>query len=234
MKTDKGGRFFRFLAMLGLAMLLTVTATAQGIKERIVFYDETTTVNYAGNVKLAVEYFTAQGFKQMDTVQLLQWLKEKIAAKTCVNTVVLQVSDVMQKALVEPWDKTSLLYRYCEEGGRWVAPTGNALYAFESPEDITPLLRFDYRTNIFGIRFVYGLTGVGRELTDRGKKWCLDANNKKWLSVLQAGVLAADVIPLVQSTDGKVAFIWQKNVNPAFPDSGLVGCTLIQLFPGQV
>ncbi|MDP7132214.1 MAG: hypothetical protein QF437_17080, partial [Planctomycetota bacterium] len=81
----------------------------------------------------------------------------------CVGTAILQVSDITSKELAEPWDKTSAIYRYCEAGGRWVAPAGNTLYYFEGLNDFTITSQDAYIpdskkfiTALFGVKRVYG------------------------------------------------------------------------------
>lgn len=233
-------QLFNVLKKVSILLFLFGTATAalgvetvteeKAVKERILFYDGTYSVRYAGDIEPAINYFTAYGFKLMNTPQLLKWIEEKIKGRACYNTVVLQLSDITPNGLAEPWDKTSPLYRYCENGGRWVAPAGNTLYAFEGANDFN-IFEHDayvkdtdkYITRCFGIHPVYGLKGKGRVLTPEGKTWGLSEDSDKWMKYLQIGVPCNDVTPLVISEEGNAALAWYKNVNSNYPYSGLVG-----------
>ena len=211
------------LSFLGCASVVSETGTAgdKAIEERILFYDDTYSVRVAGDVGSAVSYFTAYDFKLMKTPQLLTWLEGKIKNGSCSNSVVLQISDVTPKELVEPWDKTSPLYLYCENGGRWVAPSGNTLYAFEGATDFNIFQQNKYVkdadkyiTKCFGIHPVYGLKGKGAELTSIGMEWGLSAESDKWIKRLTLGMPAKDVTPLVSSKEGDAALLWQKKRQP--------------------
>lgn len=219
-----------FIFVLAFQVILPLSAEDNAIKEKILFYDDTYSVQYAGEMEPAIQYFTAHGFKLMNTPQLLKWIEGKIKTASCQNTVVLQISDITPKNLVEPWDKTSPLYRYCENGGRWVAPAGNTLYAFEGASDYNITGHGSYTkdddkyiTKCFGIHPVYGLRGKGSVLTQEGKDWGVSDESDKWMKYLQLGVPAKDVTPLVISQEGDAALIWYKNVNAKNPYSGLVG-----------
>jgi hypothetical protein len=208
---------------------VAVAAAETPPPEHVLFYDAAYSVVYGGQMEPAVQYFTAQGFAVMDTRELLAWIKTRIERGTCADTAVLQISDVTPTPLVEPWDKTCPLYRYCESGGRYIVAGGTPLYAFEGERDFTitdqgadtpegkRLL-----TSVFGVHFVYALQGKGKKLMPAGTAWGLDRG--AWLNSLQTGVPPADVtLAFAQSEDDSAALAWLKNLNPALPNSGLVG-----------
>lgn len=208
---------------------------SSGVADRLVFYDSQYSDEYAGDVDIPVRYFTAHGFKLVDTEALLAWFAARLSADTCSGTVVLQVSDVTPITLVEPWDRTSALYRYCERGGRYVAPGGNTLYVFEGEQDFTLTRQGQstpaeqrFLTSAFGIRRVYGLRGKGKKLMPSAGDWGL--GDGTWMKYLQTGVPPEDVTEsLVQSTDDAASLAWVKTVNPSFPHSGLVGMCISYL-----
>ncbi len=237
--TTKVGGAMRAITLLAAVVVagsagLAGAAEALPLPDRVLFYDPTYSVVYAGQMAPAVDYFTAQGFAVLDTKALLAWIKVRVEGGNAAGTAVLQISDVVPTPLVEPWDKTCALYRYCAAGGRYIAAGGSPLYSFEGEHDFTisdqgadtpdgkRLL-----THVFGVNFVYALKGKGRKLTPAGTAWGLD--DGAWLNSLQTGVPPADVtLAFAQSEDGTAALAWLKNVNPAEPSSGLVGlCSYI-------
>ncbi len=223
------------LFLMGLSM--SAPALAEGgdaLPDRVLYYDAKYDVTFAQQIDDVVRYFSLQGFRLLDTPALADWLRRKTQAGACSGSVVLQVSDVTPTAIVEPWDRSSLLYQFCHKGGRYIQPSGGALYAFEGENDIavsrqgheTPD-KVRYLTAIFGIRYVYALPGKGRRLTEAGKAWGL--TDGPWVRRLWEGYPPEGMTTcLVTSDDGKAAFMWQKSVNPAYPHSGLIGmCTTL-------
>lgn len=204
------------------------------LQERIVYFDAKYDVIFAQQIDEVTRYFTLQGFKLMDTPALKDWMQKKVQNGTCSGSVVLQLSDVTPFALVEPWNKSSLLFRYCEDGGRYVAPSGTALYAFEGEDDITIGRQAQetdpkhlYLTSVFGIRYVYDIGEKGYTLTESGRAWGLPEG--PWMKLLLEGKPPEDVTVIhVKSADDKAAMMWLKTVNPQKPNSGFIGmCVML-------
>jgi len=218
--------------LLTLGTVVAALPAAAQTPRHVLLHDAHYSVVYGGQMVPALRYFAARGFTRVDTPRLLTWIEARLAAGDCPGTAVLQLSDVTPKKLVLPWDRTSPLYRYCAAGGRYVAPGGTTLYAFEGANDITITRQGQgtppehrYLTKCFDIQFVYGLRGKGKALTDTGRHWGL--NDDRWMAYLQTGVPLADVThAFVQSADGAAALAWLKTVNPEHPGSGLVGMTV--------
>lgn len=198
----------------------------------VVFYDQTYSTRYGGDPEPALRYFQAQGFKHLDTPGLLAWIAQTLKGGQAPASAVVQLSDVTPTPLVRPWDQTSALYRYCHAGGRYVAPAGGTLYGFEDEQGLavknqgagTPV-KERYLTQVFGVGFVYGLKGEGKQVTAAGESWGLGAE-RTWLRSLITGVPPGDVtVSLAQSEDDTCSLAWLKTVNPAHPHSGLVGLT---------
>ncbi len=211
-------------------LLFSQSVSGEFNGEKILFYDDAYSVQYGGDVEPALQYFVAQGFRRLDTAELKEWIEKRVEKNTCVGTAILQVSDITSKELAEPWDKTSAIYRYCEAGGRWVAPAGNTLYYFEGLNDFTITSQDAYIpdskkfiTALFGVKRVYGLRGKGRKITELGKVWGLKDADFVWSKFLIQGVPPESVRPLVIGEDGKASQLWQANVNPKYPHSGLIG-----------
>ncbi|MBI3920552.1 MAG: hypothetical protein HY318_03955, partial [Armatimonadetes bacterium] len=221
------------LACLGLTKHCQGQPTGV-LQDRVVYYDAKYDVIFAQQIDEVTRYFTLQGFKLMDTAALKDWMQKKVQTGTSSGSVVLQISDVTPFALVEPWDKSSLMYRYCEDGGRYVAPSGTALYAFEGENDITIGRQGQetdpkhlYLTSVFGIRFVYDLAEKGWKLTEAGRSWGLPDGD--WMRLLLEGKPPEDVTVIhVKSEDDKAAMMWLKNINPKKPNSGFLGmCVML-------
>ena len=123
------------LAVVLMPLLLPHEAGAAR-RNLVVFYDANYSVRYGGDPEPALRYFQAQGFQHLDTRGLLAWFERTIKDGQAPASAVVQLSDITPTLLVLPWDKTSPLYRYCEAGGRFVAPAGTPLYGFEDETGI--------------------------------------------------------------------------------------------------
>jgi hypothetical protein len=221
------------IRLLSSILLFSPFVTAEFKGEKILFYDDAYSVQYGGVMEPALQYFAAQSFRRLDTVGLKEWIEDGLKRKTCAGTTVLQISDITSKELAEPWDKTSVIYRYCAAGGRWVAPGGNTFYSFEGRNDFTITNQDAYIpdskkfiTSLFGAKRVYGLKGKGRKITVLGKAWGLKDADSVWTRYLTTGMPPESVRPLIVSDDGKVSQLWHANINPKYPHSGLIGMCL--------
>lgn len=216
-----------------VAILAAVVSSAHVIAQepsgKVFYFDPKYDTYYCRDLEQVSAYFEKRGFRVMDTPSLVAWMGRRVETNTSANTVVLMATGVTPKALVEPWDKRCLLYRYCHDGGRFVSAAGNPLSRFQGRTDIG-VLRQDgnYKTpqhvliNAFNVTPVYGLTGKGRELTDAGRRWGL--SDGKWLRYIVSGVPPKNLTEvLVRSKDGAAVNVWLVTVNPRYPHSGLLG-----------
>ena len=224
-------RSYRPVCLATLVALALPPQYARAARGNLVaFYDAAYSVRYGGDPEPALKYFKAQGFKHLDTRALLAWIDRTVKEGQAPASAVVQLSDITPTPLVLPWDQTSALFRYCQAGGRFVAPAGTPLYGFEDETGLTvknqgagtPAER-RYLTKVFGVEFVYGLAGKGKKLTAAGEAWGL-GSEKAWLRSLITGYPVGDVtVSLVQSEDDACSLAWLKTVNPAHPGSGFLG-----------
>ena len=202
------------LCLLGAPEVGSTTEGGSPLPDRVLFYDADYSVVYGGNMEPARQYFTARGFVQMGTPELLDWIARRVRAGTCAGSVVLAISDVTPKALIEPAFEQAPLFLYCQHGGRYVAPGGTTLYAFEGETDFTISNQGsgtpendNFLTRMFGVHRVYALRGKGRKGKTAAAAWGLA--DQRWINSLQTGVPPEDVtVAFAQSEDDAAALAW--------------------------
>ena len=191
---------------------------------RVLFDDPDYYSRYAGDTECAKRYFQAQGFRSMTAPELLTFMQGPDIA----GSVILCLSDITPSSWAIPYDRTSPLYQYCAKGGRYVVPAGSTFAFFIGKEDVAvtsfPPNKNCFLFKAFGILPIYGLRGKDSLVTETGKKWNLEKDFSAWADGLDLAIPSEYVTPLVSANNGKAALVWQKNINPGYPYSGLIGC----------
>ena len=186
------------------------------ITRKVILFDPCYDTAWMVNPDKIAAWFSARGFEVQTAKELESWMQERVAKHDSYGSVVVSTMGLVLKKLVTPDDETCLLYRYLDDGGRFVWMGDLVLNYME--DDSGPMQGGPGSQKLLGVACSTKFGDSAPMVSSVGKAWGL----KNPGNCSRAAPTESVTLSLAGNETDGCSSIWLKTVNAAYPLSGFI------------